>query len=102
MAISLTPVTGNKWIRSNNASLSNPYNGIPTITFDQEVMASFADGTIASLGGINSVSQSLADPTTTINLVNPADGTTVLGTITYEQIYVMLYSLYVYTVSQHP
>ena len=94
MTLQITPIAGTKWVRSNGVQLTNPFVGIPEITFNQEVMSEFADGTSQSLGGINSIGRDFTVPTTTFNLLNPADGT-VTGTSTYQDLYVLLYSLYV-------
>ena len=97
--ISLAPVAGTKWVRSNNVQISNEYQQVPIITFGQEVMSSFDDSTTKSLGGIGSVSESLASPAEQFNLLNPTDGT-VVGSATYQDVYVMLASLYSHVVSK--
>ena len=89
----LTPVAGNKWIRSNSAQLTNNYHQIPSIQFNQEVMSSFEDGTIQSLGGIGAIEENLSNPVEQFDLLNPNDGTTI-GTATYQDVYIMLASLY--------
>ena len=93
--ISLTPVTGTKWPRSNGAQLINVYNGTPTIEFNQEIMTSFSDGTVQSLGGIGSIKQDLSYPATSFTLEAPlsSGGTTA----TFQDVYVILASLYAYT-----
>jgi hypothetical protein len=84
---------GKKWIRSNSANISNPYQGVPSIVFNQEIISSFQDGTISCLGGINSISENLSNPNEEFPLLSPETGETI-GTSTYLQVYIMLSSLY--------
>jgi hypothetical protein len=92
----ITPVSGTKFLRSNGAAISNPYNGIPSIEFMRETIATFTDnpGVVVDLGPATSIHGDLSVPTTQFNLINPIDGTTVVGTATYQDVYVILYSLY--------
>ena len=89
----LAPVQGSKWLRSNAVTIRNEYGLAPTIIFEQEVMATFTDGTIKSLGGTHSISESFTNPTEEFNLLNSSDGT-IIGTSTYQNVYILLASLY--------
>jgi hypothetical protein len=93
---------GKKWARSDKVVILNPYGGVPSITFDQDLMATFDDGLTVTLKDIAPVTEALTNPTETFNLLNPADGTTVLGTATYQQVYVTIYSLYQYLITKYP
>jgi hypothetical protein len=81
------------WQRSYAVAINNPYNEIPNITFSEEVVI-LNDGQIIKLPSSQpALSADLADPNTEIVLLNPLDDT-ILGTGTYGQIQVLLYSLY--------
>lgn len=89
------PIAGSKFLRSNGAVVSNPYNGIPSIEFTQETIATFTDNPAGfiNLGPAPSIQADLSVPTTSFNLLNPVDNS-VIGTSTYQNVYVLLYSLY--------
>ena len=89
----MTPITGKKWKRANVISIQNPLNGIPSISFNQEITASFDDGTFASIEYAGMITEQFINTAEAFNLLNPLDGT-VIGTSTYQDAYVMLASLY--------
>ena len=83
-----------KWIRCKGITIYNPYNDIPSIEFSEEVKVVLPDGTIITNPCTEvPVRELMSDPTKVINLQNPSTGETI-GTATYQQIYVMLFSLY--------
>lgn len=83
--------TGSSWTRARQVYIDNPLNGIRSITFVEELVVSTDGETIAK--PTNLIKEDFSNPATEFNLLNPIDGS-VLGTATYMDIYVMLYSLY--------
>jgi hypothetical protein len=97
--VSLNQVNGTKWTRACGATLSNGYNEVPQITFHQEVRASFSDGSNVGLGGINDISETLANPTTAFPLLAPLS--TGATTATFQDVFDILSSLYASIAAQH-
>lgn len=91
---------GKKWRRSHKVCVSNPYGGVPTIIFNEEDIAEFADTSTASLGEKGAITESFTNPLETFNLINPLDGT-VIGTSSYQQVYIMLHSLYTHVATKN-
>jgi hypothetical protein len=87
-----TNVTGTKWTRSNQVRIRNPLDGIPTATFMEEEVVNLDNGERITQRA-SGVSERLIDPSVSFNLLNPEDDS-VIGTMTYGQVYAALYSLY--------
>lgn len=87
------PLTGEKWTRANRVTINNPYDGIPFISFSEESVALLSDGRSVNTP-IGSLTQEFIDPTVQFNLVHPEDGT-IIGVMTYQQLYVAIHSLYI-------
>lgn len=87
-------ITGEKWVRSNAVRISNPYQGTPTITFLEEEVSHLSDGRMvnAQLAGI---AEPFSDPSKTFPLVNPVTGESLGATASYQDVYVLLHSLYI-------
>lgn len=84
-------LTATTWQRAKAVTIGNPYNSVPWITFDEEQVINIgADLTFKDAG---SVGVSLTNPTDTFDLISPVDGSK-LGTASYQDVYVMLSSLY--------
>jgi hypothetical protein len=86
-----TPVAGTGWTRSNGVNISNPYNGMPVISFQEEQILEVNGTTFVK--PLGQLTENFADPSKQFDLVNPADGM-VIGTASYMEIYLILYSLY--------
>lgn len=91
-----TAVIGTQWTRSNSVRLSNPYQGIPSITFDEEQIIQAGDAIVrqpanGSLSG--NLTLQFTDPNKTFPLLDPATDQAI-GTATHGQVYALLYSLY--------
>jgi len=72
------------------------YNGtVPSITFNETVKSILPSGRELVEDGMGQLTESLANPDEVFNLRNPADGA-VTGTMTYMQLYLGLYSLYLH------
>jgi len=98
----MAEILGKKWKRSQKIVINNPYNGIPQITFDQELVAAFDDSLNLVIGSSGSISEQMSNPAETFNLLNPMDGTTVIGSASYQEVYVLLYSLYEHLKVKYP
>jgi hypothetical protein len=83
------------WRRAENIVMRNPLNGIPSVECNEENIISLPDGTIMQGPAVTDpkIVGYMTDPTTTFNLLNPSTGA-VVGTATYMQLYVMMYSLF--------
>jgi hypothetical protein len=93
---------GTKTIRSNKVTIINNKGEIPSIAFSQQVLAEFDDGQKMVIGVAPDATALMNDPSTTFNLINPEDNTTVLGTATYQDLYIMVYSLYFKIITDNP
>lgn len=86
-------ITGSKWLRSNKVTINNPFQGIPQITFSEEEITLLSDGrAVNSPAGL--LEKTFETPEGSFNLVNPVDGS-VIGTSSYQDVYVILHSLYI-------
>jgi hypothetical protein len=91
-----TAVTGTSWIRAYQMRLTNPYNALPKVTFDEEKIVSYGSNVVKTpiiAKTIDEVSVDFSDPTVKFDLVNP-DTDAVIGSATYQDFHVMVYSLY--------
>lgn len=88
-----TNLTGQKWVRSNRVIISNPYQGVPVINFNEEEVTLLSDGkTVNTPVGL--LEKMFDEPNGTFDLINPVDGS-VIGSANYQQVYVILHSLYI-------
>lgn len=86
-------VTGTTWQRCYKIEVRNPYQGPKGAIFLEEEVTSLANGKIIQEPTTNM--QELFDvPTKTIELVNPETGDLLGNSVTYQDVYVILYSLY--------
>ena len=86
-------VTTTRFDRAYKVTVNYPNQGVPTIRYDLERIER-TNGDDKSLGVVGHFEESLmpANKETTFNLINEAGD--VLGTATYEQVQLMLYSLF--------
>ena len=85
-------VTG--WQRSKQVIIKNDYKAIPTIEFSEEMIVE-VDGALINKKDVGTVTSSLRDPSVSFPLLNP-ENDQVIGTGSYGQVYVLLYSVYRY------
>ena len=78
--------------RSHKVIITNELDGIPEITFMEQILTFLPDGRKIPTGNTKCVDQ-LVDPLEEFILLNPNDDT-ILGTAHYQDTYVLLYSLY--------
>ena len=84
-------VSGTLWQRASQIIFNNPINGMPGVEFQEEQAVTVGDQTITNKVG--NLHANFDNPMGTFNLINPMDGT-VIGTAHYQDVYVMVYSLY--------
>lgn len=90
-------VAGSVWQRAYKVIIDNVYNSVPTVTFNEEEIIS--TGTTNISKHISSLVEHFNDPTKSFPLINPLDGTEI-GTATYQDVYVLLSSLYINLANQ--
>ena len=78
--------------RSCAVKISNPFQGVPTIMFDEEVVVAI-DGKPTITQPVGYIPDSMSDPAKMFDLIHP-ETDEVVGSASYQDIYVMLYSLY--------
>jgi hypothetical protein len=79
--------------RCLSVGIENPYKQIPKINFWEQDISILPNGKeIQELVG-STLSTTMENPITEFNLINPTDDS-IIGTAKYQDIYVMLYSLY--------
>ena len=101
-----TNITGTSWTRCRTVTITNPLpdtgeldvmTGIrqgPRAYFQEEEVLAIASGKITSDAG---ACYKDFDPAATIALLDPASGVPTGATVTHEQFYQILYSLYLQT-----
>lgn len=78
--------------RVYGGSFSNELEGIPSVVFNEELITHDAVSGRVFHNQTGSVAVSLTDPATPLTLRNPVDDS-VIGAVTYQDVFVMLYSL---------
>jgi hypothetical protein len=89
-------VTGVKWTRSSGGQFSNPYQGVPSISFQEEELITFSDGSVIkqpSNSPYTHLSTSMTDQSREFDLLNPMTGE-VIGVSKFQDVFVILHSLY--------
>ena len=85
-------VAGTRWQRCNRIVINNPYGAMPNIRFDEEERVALGDRTLGNpVGGII---KDFDNPALTFPLCNPATGEATGTTMTYGDVYAVLWSLY--------
>ncbi len=85
-------IQGTQYTRCRAVEVLNNYGKVPQVNFQEEQISLFGDEVIRKgLGSINIP----YNGSKTITLVNPVDNTPLGKTVTYEEMYVMLYSAYI-------
>lgn len=90
-------LTWRSWQRANVIHVGNGYGGVPWIKFFEEKLTELSDGQIIRANA-GELLEEMTDPLTEFDLLNPLDGS-VIGTATYQQLQVLLYSLYFHLVT---
>lgn len=93
-------VTGETWQRAVRVVVENPYEGgVPAVTFVEEQLINLPGEVITRASGSVSEPFTPANAGEVFNLVHPETGA-VLGTATYQDVYVMLHSLYLHVAAK--
>ncbi len=92
-------ISGKKWQRCNRIQIENPYNGSKYINMVEEEIADIGDGIMVNTPKGNII-EPFADPAAVVNLINPETGESLGSTVTYQDIYVILHSLYIQLATQ--
>lgn len=86
-------VAGDSWVRAVRVVAENPSEGTPAISFIEERILNLSGQKITQSVGNVSEPFTLENAMEQFNLLNPETGV-VLGTAVYQDVYVMLHSLY--------
>jgi hypothetical protein len=93
-----TSVTGESWIRSNKIICTNDYGQPPRIYYQEEELFNFSDGKIVKslYTTFNPVTETFIsdNANTTFELINPETELPTGNTATYQDLYVLIHSLY--------
>ena len=88
-----TTISGTSYKRANEVFISNPLNGARTIRFSEELVINVSGTPQRVPQGVFDVILTDANKSTLINALDLASGATI-SQMTYEQIYGILFSLY--------
>lgn len=88
---------GQVWTRCYRVEVSNPYNGIPSVNMMEETLISISGETITKPGRLLTKTFNSSE---TVELVNPLTGEPLGATITHQDLYVMLFSLWLKTAKE--
>jgi hypothetical protein len=92
-------ITGSKWRRSHFVSIENPLVGEKAVTFHEQMARQTSDGEL-QVKDAGSLRQSFDDPSVVFDLRSPLDDSLLGATATYQDVYVILHSLYLHLASQ--
>lgn len=87
-------LSGQKWVRSNSVHISNPYQGVPVLRFGEEEITTLSDGKTVN-APMQGLVEPFSDPAKTFPLINPVTGESLGATASYQDVYVLLHSLYI-------
>lgn len=87
-------IAGKSWQRCNKIQINNPYIGDKTVTLFEEEITDLGNGKFLNEPK-GSISVIFDNPAATVNLINPVTGDALGATTTYQDIYVILHSLYI-------
>lgn len=88
-----TSITGTKWVRCGTIQIVNPYQRTPAVQFIEEQVTSLGEGEEPLFAAAGSICVQF-DPAKVIQLRDPITGNLLDQTITYGEVYAMLYSAY--------
>ena len=88
-----TSVSGTSYKRANEVFISNPLNGAKTVRFSEELVINISGTPQRVPQGVFDVILTDDNKSTLIDVIDPTSGATV-SQMTYEQIYGVLFSLY--------
>lgn len=86
------------WQRSKGVTVTNDYNETPMISYQEEVVVTDLADRVISKTDVGVLNADLSDPTVEFPLLDPNTGN-VIGTAHYIDLYVLMYSHYMYLAS---
>ena len=92
-------VTGITWQRCNRIDIRNPYEEPKFAVFIEEEITDFGNDKIVK-SPVGQILADFTDPSIIVNLINPETGESLNSSITYQDIYIMLHSLYIQLATQ--
>ena len=94
-----TTVTGASWVRANSVTVHNPLGGTGTIRFNEERVIVLEDKSIFE--PVGSVQERLTeDKRSKVFALKHPETLEVVGQATYEQVYLLLHSLYLHLAAE--
>lgn len=90
--------SGQVWTRCNRVEIINPLDRNPSVNMFEETVISIAGESITRPGRMLSKSFSATD---VVQLVNPATGELLGASVSHQDLYVILYSLWLATAQEH-
>lgn len=97
-------ITGAKWKRSHFVAIENPLVGEKAVNFYEQFARQTSDGQL-TFEEAGSLRQAFSDPSVTFPLRSPVDDSLITDasgapvTTTYQNVYVLLHSLYLHLAS---
>lgn len=91
-----TPITGETatWVRANQVFISNEFNQIPSIRFQEEMITLYPDNQTVKKP-LTAITEKMTDATHEFDLIMPDTGA-VVDKMTYGELQMALYSLYLH------
>lgn len=86
-------LTGLEWTRCCEIHIANPYNATPVITFKEQRISELSSGQVYTQRGENL--DVTFDPATSVTVLDPVTGQATGDSVTYADIYALLYSAYI-------
>ena len=87
-------VAGITWQRCHRIDIRNPYEEPKFAVFVEEEVTELENGKVVK-SPVGQILADFTDPSTIVNLINPETGDSLNSSVTYQDIYVILYSLYI-------
>lgn len=92
-------ISGVSWKRCYRIDVRNQYQDNKSLIFLEEVLTLLNDGRVLTEPSTNIQIQFL-DPNKVINLINPETGDSLNTTVTYQDLYTILHSLYIQSATE--
>ena len=87
-------VAGITWQRCNRIDIRNPYEEPKFAVFVEEEITDLGNGKIVK-SPVGQILADFTDPSTVVDLINPETSDSLATSVTYQDIYVILHSLYI-------
>ena len=90
-----TDVSGKSYRRCRSIEISNPLDKAKGVAFQEEQITTLGEDVLRKPSRLLTEEFNIGNATTPFDLLNPEDNS-VLGTMTYQEVYGVLYSLYLH------